>query len=404
MVNKMYKELFPVYKNNKDLVYLDNAASSLKPYEVLDAISDYYTNYSTNIERGMYELSMVATKKVEDARCEVAHFINADRNEVIFTRGCSNSLNMVALSLRHLINEGDEIITSEAEHHSSFLPWLKIAKEKKAVLKFVELDEDYKITIDNFKKVLSNKTKVVALNHVSNVTGYTTPVKEITRLAHEYNAFVSIDGAQAIPHNKIDVKDIDCDFYSFSFHKMCGPTGLGILYGKKEVLNKIEPAEFGGEMNSEVSLNSVSYKDIPYKFETGTLPIASIFASKACIDFINKIGYSYIHNRTLELSKKAFDQLSKMDEIEIYNKKDITPIITFNIKGVHPHDAAHMLTDLGICLRSGQHCAEPLHNRIGSYSTLRISFYFYNDEEDVNRLVDSVKRTIDFFKEVSYIG
>lgn len=400
----MYKDLFPVYKAHKDLVYLDNAASALKPYKVIEAINDYYNNYSTNIERGMYSLSLEATEKCEEAREAVAKFINALPREVIYTRGCSDSLNMVALSLKNEIKEGDEIITSEVEHHSSFLPWLKVCEEKKAKLVFVPLTEEGKVTVENFKKVLTNKTKVVALGQTSNVLGYDIDVKEITRLAHEVNAYVSIDGAQAIPHKKVDVKDLDCDFYSFSFHKMCGPTGLGVLYGKEKILKRIEPVEFGGEMNSEVSKTSVTYKDIPYKFETGTMPIAEIFASKATVDFIDSIGYPYIEKRGIELANLAKSYLRELSEIVIYNDHGESPIVAFNIKGVHPHDTAEAFANEGISLRSGQHCAEPLHNFLGIPASLRASFYFYNDEEDVNKFISSVKKIISFFKEVGYIG
>ena len=257
-----YKDFFPVYKNNKDLVYLDSAASSLKPYEVIDGINDYYNNYSTNIERGLYSLSLNATKIVEDTRSEIAEFINANKKEIIYTRGASESLNQVVLSLRSILKEGDEVITSELEHHSSFLPLLKLEKEIGIKLVFVKLNEKHEITFENVKNVVTDKTRLIALTHVSNVLGCVTPVKEICEYAHKHNIIVSIDGAQAIPHMRIDVKDLDVDFYSFSFHKMCGPTGLGILYGKKELLNKIDPAFLGGEMNDEVSKSEVLYKEI----------------------------------------------------------------------------------------------------------------------------------------------
>ena len=398
------KELFPALKNNKDYIYLDSAASSIKPKTVIDAINDYYLNYSCNIDRGVYQESLDATSKCDESRKMMAQYINAKKEEIIFTRGASNSLNLVAQMVGATLNDYDEVITSELEHHSSFLPWLNQSKHKKIVLKFVELTEDGRITVENFKKVLTNKTKVVALTHVSNVLGYKTPIEEIIKLAHSKGAIVSIDGAQAIPHMKIDVKALDVDFYSFSLHKMCGPTGLGVLYGKKELLEKYDPVELGGEMNDEVSKDSVTYKAIPHKFETGTMPIASIFAVKPCIELLNSIGIENIEKRSVELRNLALNEMLKMEDIVVYNAKEESSIISFNIKGVHSHDAVSSLAMDNICIRAGHHCAEPLHKFLNLTSTLRASFYFYNDKDDVRRFIDGLKKTIEFFKEVGYIG
>ena len=387
----------------KRLIYLDSAASSLKPKAVIDAINDYYLNYSVNIERGVYKLALDATKRVEESRENIARFINANPEEVIFTRGASNSLNMVALMLKRTLHEGDEVIVSELEHHSSFLPWLDVKREKNIKLVFVPLTKEGKITVENFKSVLSSKTKAVCLTHVSNVLGYKTDVKEIAKLAHEVGAIVSIDGAQAIPHERVDVKELDVDFYSFSFHKMCGPTGLGILYGKKKLLNSLDPVEFGGEMNDEVSKDSVTYKALPYKFETGTIPIAEIFGANATIDFLNKIGMDYIGKRGLELRNMALKELLKLKEIEVYNGSEESSVIAFNIKGVHSHDLVTALAEENVAVRAGHHCAEPLHRFLGLSATTRVSFYFYNDECDVSKFIDAVKKTISFFKEVHYI-
>ena len=399
-----YRLDFPVL-NDKDMVYLDSAASSLKPKCVVDAISDYYLNYSVNIERGVYKKALDATNIVKETRMKIAKFINASEKEVIYTRGCTDSLNFVVLSLKQTLKEGDEVITSSIEHHSNFLPWLKASQEIGFKIKFVELNEYNEITLKNVEKAINKNTKVIALTHVSNVLGYKTPVREICKVAHEKGIIVSIDGAQAIPHERIDVKELDVDFYSFSFHKMCGPTGLGILYGKKELLDKIEPPELGGEMNDEVSLTSVTYKEAPYKFEAGTLPIAEIFGAGAAIDYLNKVGYENIHNITVSLRNMAMSEMKKMDEIEIYNDKEDSSVISFNIKGVHSHDAVMALAEKNICIRAGHHCAEPLHMEVLKIpASLRASFYFYNTEEDVKRFIKELKDVISFFKEVGLLG
>ena len=397
------KELFPVFEKNKDLVYLDSAASALKPKAVVDALNDYYLNYSCNIDRGVYSIALDATNKCMESRNKVARFINAKPNEIIFTRGCSQSLNMVALMLKKVLKPGDEIITSHLEHHSNFLPFLNLAKEIGCTLNFIEL-ENNKITVENFAKAITPKTKLVALTHVSNVLGYTTPIEEIVRIAHSKNILVSVDGAQAIPHKKIDVKALDVDFYSFSLHKMCGPTGLGILYGKSELLEKLDPVEFGGEMNDEVTTSSVTYKEIPYKFETGTMPIAEIFACGATIDFLNNIGIENIEKTSLDLTEIAKEELNKIEEVEVYNNDELSSVIAFNIKGVHSHDSVSALAEKNIALRAGHHCAEPLHTYLGLNATLRASFYFYNDIEDVHKFINAVKEVVNFFKEVGYIG
>ena len=392
---------FPALINNPELVYLDSAASSMKPQATIDMINKYYTNYSTNVERGVYKQAMEANLTVEETRKEVADFINAKPSEVIFTRGCTDSLNYVALMFKNILKEGDEVITTPLEHHSSFLPLLKASKDIGFKIRFVKLNEHNQITVENFKKVLNKNTKLVQITHVSNVLGFKTPVEEIIKLAHEVGAYVSVDGAQAIPHERINVKALDCDFYSFSFHKMCGPTGLGILYGKEEILKKMDPVELGGEMNDEVTKTSVTYKEVPHKFESGTLPIAEIFGAKGCIEYLNKIGYDYIHNTSLSLRNYALSLLKEIEEIEIYNDIEESTVIAFNIKGVHSHDAVMALSEHNIAVRAGHHCAEILHTDVLCVpSTLRASFYFYNTKEDVLKFVLAVKEVIKFFKEV----
>lgn len=395
---KELKKDFPVYENHPNLCYLDNAASSLKPNTVIEKLNFYYKNLGVNVHRGVYSLSYVATDLYEEARNIVADFINASFEEVVFTRGCSSALNLVAASYAiNNLKPNDEVIISELEHHSNFIPWINACKKCGAVIKYIPLTEEGRITVDNFKTVLSEKTKIVAINHVSNVMGYVSPVEEITSLAHAYNAIVVIDGAQAVPHMKVDVKAIDCDFYAFSGHKMCGPTGIGVLYGKKSLLDEMEPIEFGGDMADEVFLDHATYKDAPYKFETGTPIIAeAIGLGEACL-YLKKIGFDLIAKEEKRLRELAFNKLKNISGIKIYNPNCETGIITFNISGVHPHDVASVFDKNNVCIRAGHHCAQPITKFLGQISTVRASFYFYNDEEDVEKFVESVKEAIDFF-------
>lgn len=388
---------FPVLKKNPNLVYLDSAASSIKPKCVIDAIDYYYNNLSVNVNRGVYSLSYQATDMYEETRKRIAEFINCKEQEVVFTRGASASLNLVAQSLEYFINEGDEIITSELEHHSSVMPWMNVANKKKAIIKYIPLDEDNKITVENFKKVLTDKTKIVAINHVSNVIGYTTPIKEITKLAHEKNALVSVDGAQSIPHMKIDVLDLDCDFFSFSAHKMLGPTGLGVLYGKYDLLQKMPPVEFGGDMADMVYLQEMTFKDAPFKFETGTPLISEVIAFKEAIDYLDKIGMDNIRNHELELKKYAKEILKDIEGVTFYNLDSDSGLITFNIDGVHPHDAASIFDKNNVCVRAGYHCAQLITRHINQFSTIRASLYLYNNKHDIDMLKESIIEARDYF-------
>lgn len=395
---KDYRDEFPVLLNNPGICYLDSAASSLKPKCVIDKMDYYYNKLGCNVHRGVYELSYEATDLYEEARQTVADFLGCKFEEVVFTRGASSSLNLVALSYgMNFINEGDEVITTELEHHSSCMPWLNVCKKKNAVLKYVPLDSEGRITVENFKSVLTNKTKVVAITHVSNVMGYITPIKEIIDLAHSVNAIVTLDGAQSVPHMRVLPKELDCDFLSFSGHKMCGPSGIGVLYGKKKLLDKMEPIEFGGDMAQDVFKDEMTYKDTPYKFETGTPLISEAIGLGEAIKFINRVGLDNIFNHEKELRAYAISRLENIKGLTIYNKTAECGVIAMNIDGVHPHDAASIFDKNQVCIRAGHHCAQLITKWLNVISTIRASLYFYNTKEDVDRLVDSINEAIDFF-------
>ena len=393
-----YKKDFPLYLNNPDIVYLDNAASSLKSKKVIEALDHYYNELGVNVHRGVYELSYQATNLYEEARQTVADFINAKFEEIVFTRGTTASLNMVALTYgEQNIQEGDEIVVSELEHHSNLIPWMKLCERKKAKLVYIPLNYQNRITVDNFRSVLSDRTKIVAINHVSNVMGYISPVEEIIELAHLKGAIVVVDGAQAVPHMMVDVKDMDADFYAFSGHKMTGPTGIGVLYGKKALLDKMEPLEYGGDMADEVNLDHATYKDSPYKFEAGTPIIAEAIGLGSACKYLKEISIDKIAVKEHVIKEYALSKLKGLDGLEIYNPDCETGLITFNVKGIHPHDVASVLDQNGVCIRAGQHCAKPIVDRLGQISTIRASFYFYNDEEDADKFVLAVKEAIEFF-------
>ncbi|CCV63804.1 Cysteine desulfurase [Alteracholeplasma palmae J233] len=393
------KSLFPIFKINKEIVYLDSAASSLKPQRVIDALTYYYANNGSNIHRGVYKLASIATDAFELTRKNLATFINALENEVIFTKGTTDSLNIIAESYKNFINEGDEIITSELEHHSSMLPWQQVAIERKAKLVYVPLDSDHKITVENFKKVLTDKTKVVALTHVSNVLGYETPIKEIAFLAHQKNAIVILDAAQSISHMPIDVKDLNVDFMAFSSHKMYGPNGVGVLYGKYELLEKMPPVEFGGEMVHLTNKENATWKVPPYKFEAGTPDVADVIALNEAVSLINEIGFKTIMEHEEKLHQYTLEKMSKIKGVNIFNQKADHAIIAFNINDVHPHDVASILDQYNVCVRAGHHCAQLVSKALNQPSTLRASFAIYNTYEDCDKLVDAVIKARDFFNQ-----
>lgn len=381
-----------------NLVYLDNGATTFKPKCVIDKITQCYEEMTANAHRGDYDLSHNVDVAFENSRETIANFINAPKDCVVFTGNDSASINTVAYGLQEsMIEEGDEIILNEGEHASNLLPWFRVADAKKAIIKYIPLDEEGKITPDNLLKVISKKTKVVSFAHVGNVLGYMVDAKEFIRIAHQYGALVVLDGAQSVPHIKIDVKELDVDFLTFSAHKMCGPTGLGILYGKYELLEKMPPLLLGGGMNTRFNKEGQLYlKKPPYRFESGTQPIEAVIAFKEAIDYLNSLGMENIHNYELKLREYALERMKEVPDLIIYNKNSNTGIITLNIKNVFAQDLSTHLNSYGIATRSGQHCAKILNDFLKTPSTVRVSFYFYNTFEEVDKLIEALKKGGDF--------
>jgi cysteine desulfurase / selenocysteine lyase len=409
MLNKDIRKHFPILEqeiNGHQLVYLDSAATSQKPQQVIDAISNYYEKDNSNVHRGVHTLGNQATEAYEGARDKVRDFINAkSREEIIFTRGTTTSINIVAQSYgRANVGEGDEIVITHMEHHSNIIPWQQLAREKGAVLKFIDLEEDGTITLDKVRETVTERTKIVSIMHVSNVLGTVNPIKEITEIAHANGAVMVVDGAQAAPHMKVDVGQLDCDFYAFSGHKMVGPTGIGVLYGKKELLNKMEPVEFGGEMIDFVGLYESTWKELPWKFEGGTPIIAGAVGLGAAIDYLEEIGLDNIEKHEQHLAEYAMKKMSEVEGITIYGPLDPekrASLITFNLNDVHPHDLATVLDMHGIAVRAGHHCCQPLMKWLDVSATARASFYIYNTEEDVDRLVDGLRIAKEYFNDVN---
>lgn len=375
---------------DKSIIYFDSAATSFKPNSVINSIVDYYSNYTANAHRGDYDISYEVDTKYDGARCKVKDFINADRKEeIVFTSGCTQSLNMIINGFfSEYLNDADEVLLNKAEHASNILPWFNINKNIK--IKYIDLDNDL-ITLDNVKKSITNKTKVISIAHITNVMGDIRPIKEIITYAHSKGILVVVDGAQSIPHIKVDVKDLDIDFLAFSGHKMCGPTGIGVLYGKYELLDKMKPQNVGGGMNNSFeSNNSYKYKEIPYRLEAGTPNIEGVIGLGSAIDYLNSIGIDNINKYVLDLRKYAIDKLSKLNNIDIYNKDITSSTVVFNVRGVFSQDTATYLNKKGICIRAGNHCAKILNEVTGVTNTCRISLYFYNTKEDVDLLFDAL--------------
>lgn len=389
-----YRNDFPLLMQNK-IIYIDNAATSQRPQCVIDAEGDFYKNYNANPLRGLYSLSVEATEVYENAREAVRKFIGAEKsNEIIFTRNTTESLNLVAYSYGlSNVKKGDEIVVSIMEHHSDLLPWQMVAKTCGAELKFIECAKDGSIDLEKVKELITSRTKIVAMTQVSNVLGREYPVKEIAKLAHEKGAVMVVDGAQSTPHMRVDVTDLDADFFAFSGHKLLAPMGIGVLYGKEELLEKMPPFLSGGEMIDSVTRTSAVYAELPHKFEAGTVNAAGAAGLKAAIDYIEKVGFDYIGECEIALTSRAIEKMKKIPHVNIIgseNADEHTGIVTFTIDNVHPHDISEILAADGIAVRAGHHCAQPLLTHLGLNSTARASFAFYNTEDEVDKFTDSV--------------
>ena len=382
---------FPILNvkvHGKPLIYLDNAATSQKPKSVIESVKNYYENYNANIHRSIHKLGEEATAAYEEAHKKVADFINADFEEIVFTKNTTESINLLAYSLTNNLNPNDEIVISQMEHHSNFVPWQQLALKRGLKLKFIKINKEGLLDEESIKENITKKTKIVSLVHVSNVLGTINDVKEIGKITHENNALFVVDGAQSVPHMPVDVKNLDCDFLAFSGHKMLGPTGIGILYGKKELLEKMQPFLYGGEMIKEVRFENTRFNDLPWKFEAGTMNIAEAIGLSSAIDYLNKTGMENIARHGKELVKYAYEKLNEMKEIEIYgpSAEKRSGLVAFNVKGVHAHDTAQILDGEGIAIRAGHHCAMPLHSILRIAASARASFYLYNTKEEIDKL------------------
>ncbi|MCR1993776.1 cysteine desulfurase SufS [Bacillus subtilis] len=399
------REQFPILHqqvNGHDLVYLDSAATSQKPRAVIETLDKYYNQYNSNVHRGVHTLGTRATDGYEGAREKVRKFINAkSMAEIIFTKGTTTSLNMVALSYaRANLKPGDEVVITYMEHHANIIPWQQAVKATGATLKYIPLQEDGTISLEDVRETVTSNTKIVAVSHVSNVLGTVNPIKEMAKITHDNGAVIVVDGAQSTPHMKIDVQDLDCDFFALSSHKMCGPTGVGVLYGKKALLENMEPAEFGGEMIDFVGLYESTWKELPWKFEAGTPIIAGAIGLGAAIDFLEEIGLDEISRHEHKLAAYALERFRQLDGVTVYGPEERAGLVTFNLDDVHPHDVATVLDAEGIAVRAGHHCAQPLMKWLDVTATARASFYLYNTEEEIDKLVEALQKTKEYFTNV----
>ena len=396
---ELIRKDFPILEakvNGHRLIYLDNAATSQTPNCVIDSISDYYKNLNSNIHRGVHFLSQKATEKYENTRKKFKNHLNASSTkEIIFTSGTTHSINLVANGFINSLKPGDEIIVSQLEHHSNIVPWQMLSEKTGAIMKVIPMNNLGELDIKIYEKLLSNKTKVVFVNHVSNALGTVNPIKKIIQKAHRYGAQVLIDGAQAVPHFHVDVTELDVDFYVCSAHKFCGPTGVGILYGKQRILEELPPYQGGGEMIDEVTFEKTTYADLPNKFEPGTPNIAGVIASGVALDYINDIGLDNIKKYEDELLVYATEKLREINGVKIYGESENkTSVISFNIGDIHPYDIGSVIDNLGVAVRTGHHCAQPIMDYFKIPGTIRVSFCFYNNFEEIDILIDSLKKAV----------
>ncbi|MBM7840534.1 cysteine desulfurase/selenocysteine lyase [Alkalihalobacillus xiaoxiensis] len=399
------KKLFPLLDqqvNGNPLVYLDSAATSQKPIQVIEKLDDYYRRYNSNVHRGVHTLGTMATDEYEGARDKVRTFLNATSlEEIIFTRGTTTALNLVARSYGDdYVHEGDEIVITPMEHHSNVIPWQQLVKRTGAVLKYIPLQADGTIDLVDVEKTVTERTKIVSIMHVSNVLGTINPIKEIAKIAHKHGAVIAVDGAQGAPHMKVDVQELNVDFYAFSGHKMGGPTGIGALYGKRALLNKMEPIEFGGEMIDFVGLQDSTWKELPWKFEGGTPIIAGAIGMGAAIDFVTDLGFNEIEQHEKVLVDYSFERLADLNDLTIFGPKHRAGVVTFQLGDVHPHDVATVLDAEGIAVRAGHHCAQPLMKWLNVVATARASFYVYNTKEDIDALANGLVKAKEYFSDV----
>lgn len=396
---------FPILSqkvNEERLAYLDNAATAQRPNPVLKKLMNFYQNDNANVHRGVHTLAERATSEYEDVRKRVQNFIHAKSNsEIVFTKGTTDSLNLIASTFgEQHIHAGDEIVISIAEHHSNLVPWQQLAIKKHAKLKFIKLTTDGELDLDDASHKITDKTKIVAVNHASNVLGTVSPLKQLVEIAHDHGAVFVGDGAQAVPHFPVNIQDLDVDFYAFSGHKMMSPMGIGVLYGKQKLLDEMPPYQYGGEMISEVYRDHTIFAEPPYKFEAGTQNVAGAIGLGAAIDYLNQIGLNNVQKHEQELVANLLPRLESMNDVTVYGPKDPkkhSSVVSFNIQGLHPHDVATALDMDGVAVRAGHHCAEPLMKELGIVATARASFYLYNNMDDVDQLVDAIKDTKEFF-------
>ena len=398
MISAGIRKDFPILKrkvNGNPLIYFDNAATTQKPRQVIDAIRYYYETFNSNVHRAVHRLSAEATEAYDAAHEKAASFINAESyEEIVFTKNTTESINIIANSFARTLGRKDEIVLTQMEHHSNLVPWLNAAKMTGAKVKYAEIGSDGKLKLQQLQALITGKTKVVAVAHVSNVLGTINPVKEITEAAHDKGAMVLVDAAQSVPHMPVDVAGLGCDFLAFSAHKMLGPTGLGVLYGKKELLDRIEPFNFGGDMIREVTFSSASWNELPWKFEAGTPNMAGAVGFSAALDYLKRIGMGNVREHGLEITKYAVNKLGAMEGVEIYGPRDGKrgSLVSFNVKGVHPHDVSSILDSEGIAIRGGHHCAMPLMQLLGINGSVRASFYVYNTMQEVDVFVKALSK------------